>query len=172
MVWTEKVHGTNLRVNWDGQKVTAGGKTHTSLIFTPLRERLDKLFYGSALERIFGKEETDVTLFGEGFGAKTQEGGGNYIPDGQDFVLFDVSVNGIWIERSNVEDIGHKLELQIVPVIGWDTLPEAVELTRVGFNSKWGEFIAEGLVMRPDVELLDRFGNRVITKIKHKDFEK
>ena len=29
---------------------------------------------------------------------------------------------------------------------------------------------AEGLVMRPAIELLDKRGRRIITKIKHKDF--
>jgi len=40
---------------------------------------------------------------------KIQKGGGNYIADGVDFVLFDVWINGIWLERENVEDIAEKL---------------------------------------------------------------
>ncbi len=35
-----------------------------------------------------------------------------------------------------------------------------------------GDFEAEGIVARPDVELLDRRGKRVITKIKAVDFRK
>jgi hypothetical protein len=37
--------------------------------------------------------------------------------------------------------------------------------------SRWGEFEAEGLVARPEVELFDRAGHRIITKIKAKDLK-
>ena len=55
-------------------------------------------------------------------------------------------------------------------VTGTLTLDDAVELVRKGFNSQWGEFTAEGIVARPKVELFNREGKRIITKIKHKDF--
>jgi hypothetical protein len=55
--------------------------------------------------------------------------------------------------------------------MGEGTLTEAAELARVGFNSKWGDFMAEGIVARPEVELKTRAGHRIITKIKHRDFE-
>lgn len=45
-----------------------------------------------------------------------------------------------------------------------------VAFDRKGFNSIWGDFIAEGIVARPAVELKTRNGHRIITKIKHKDF--
>ena len=31
--------------------------------------------------------------------------------------------------------------------------------------------VAEGLVLRPEKELRDRMGRRIITKIKHRDFK-
>lgn len=43
-------------------------------------------------------------------------------------------------------------------------------MTRKGIKSQWGDFIAEGIVARPATELLTRNGERIITKIKHKDF--
>ena len=45
-----------------------------------------------------------------------------------------------------------------------------VENVKKGFISKWGDFQAEGIVARPQVELKARNGKRVITKIKNKDF--
>jgi len=48
-----------------------------------------------------------------------------------------------------------------------ETTPEYI----VGFMSAWGEFKAEGIVARPSIELIARNGKRIITKIKHKDFE-
>jgi len=37
-------------------------------------------------------------------------------------------------------------------------------------ESVWGDFQAEGIVARPGVELFDRAGRRIITKLKCRDF--
>ena len=109
-------------------------------------------------------------MYGEGYGAKIQSGG-NYIPDGVDFVLFDIKIGDMWLQREDVQDVSEKLGIRIVPIIGKGTLSDAIEMTKKGFNSQWGDFMSEGLVMRPETELKTRQGRRVITKIKHKDFK-
>ena len=111
-----------------------------------------------------------MCLYGEGFGAKIQKGGGNYRKD-QGFVLFDVVIDGIFLKREDVEDIANKLDIESVPIVGYGTLEDAVKTAKEGFCSNWGPFKAEGIVARPSVELLDRRGYRVITKIKCKDFQ-
>ena len=173
-VWTEKVDGTNIRVMWNGKEVVFGGRSDDAQLYTALLLRLQELFMRIEPRQIFadnfGIEEVDVVLYGEGYGAKIQKGGGNYIPNGVDFVLFDVAVNGTYLERENVEDIAKKFGIKVVPIIGHGTLNEAIELTKKGFKSQWGDFIAEGIVARPKVELLTRRGERIITKVKHKDF--
>ena len=68
-----------------------------------------------------------------------------------------------------MEDIAKKLNLRIVKIIGSGTLQDAIDLTRKGFHSEFGNFIAEGIVLRPKVQLFNRKGERIITKIKHKD---
>ena len=173
-VFTEKVDGTNIRVMWNGKEVVFGGRSDDAQLYTPLLMRLQDLFMKMASRQkfaeLFGMEEIDVCLYGEGYGAKIQKGGGNYISDGVDFVLFDIQVNGIYLERENVEDIGLKFGLKVVPIIGHGTLDEAIEITKKGFKSQWGDFIAEGIVARPKVELLTRRGERIITKVKYRDF--
>ena len=173
-VFTEKVDGTNIRIMWNGKEVVFGGRSDDAQLYTPLLLRLQELFMRMEprikFAEIFGIEEQDTVLYGEGFGANVQSGGGNYIPNGQDFVLFDVAINGLWLERKNVEDITNKFGIQIVPIIGYGTLEEAIEITKKGFKSQWGDFIAEGIVARPRVELLSRRGERIITKVKYKDF--
>lgn len=79
-------------------------------------------------------------------------------------------INGIWLERHNVDDIGRKLGIRSVPILGHGTLDEAIEMCKKGFKSHWGDFIAEGIVARPEVEMLTRRGERIITKVKYKDF--
>lgn len=168
-IWTEKVDGTNIRIMWDGETVRFGGKTDAAQIFAPLIERLQQIFYAGALAKIF---DGSACLYGEGYGAKIQKGGGNYLADGVDFALFDVRCGEVWLTRESVSDIAHRLRVQSVPVVGIGPLMDAISLARKGIRSTWGDFEAEGLVMRPSVELLDRRGHRIITKIKTRDFNR
>jgi hypothetical protein len=111
-----------------------------------------------------------MVLYGEGYGVKINKKGKYYISDGVDFILFDINIDGYWLRRESIEDIASKLGIDVVPIIGKGTLKEAVELARVGFRSGFGDFMAEGIVLRPEVDLISQSGNRIITKIKHKDF--
>ena len=166
-VFTEKVDGTNIRIMWDGEKMRFGGRTDNAQIPTFLYDRLGDLFSETMLLDKFG--DAEVILFGEGFGARIQKGGGNYISDGVSFVLFDVHI-GMWLKREDVEEIAESLSIDVVPIVGEGTLVAAVNLAKDGITSTWGDFPAEGLVMRPRVEMCTRAGHRVITKIKTKDF--
>lgn len=167
-IFTEKVDGTNIRIIWDGERIRWGGRTENAQIPTFLLSRLEDLFNPPAAERKSVFAHSSVVLYGEGYGPKINSGG-NYRKD-VDFVLFDVTVGGLWLERENVEGIAKSLGLDIVPIIGKGILDQAVSMTANGFKSTWGDFIAEGIVARPSTELQDRRGNRIITKIKHKDF--
>jgi len=44
-------------------------------------------------------------------------------------------------------------------------------MTKKGFKSQWGDFIAEGIVARPKTEMRTRRGERIITKVKYIDFQ-
>jgi len=92
------------------------------------------------------------------------------------FILFDVLVvsegKRWWLRRSDVEDIGQRLGIPCVPIIGMGTLYQAIATAEVGFHSRLGDLQAEGLVVRPIVDLYDRAGGRIIGKIKYKDFAK
>lgn len=172
-VFTEKVDGTNIRIMWNGENVVFGGKTDNTQIPVFLLYKLQGLFEGVAKRQLLKEvftDSTDVILYGEGYGNKIQQAGKDYIPDGNNFVLFDVKIGNSWLERENVDDIAEKLGIKSVPIIGQGTLKDMVEITRKGFNSQWGEFTAEGIVARPRTELFTRKGERIITKIKHKDF--
>ncbi|MBP9819384.1 hypothetical protein KBC79_01460 [Candidatus Woesebacteria bacterium] len=182
-VWTEKVDGTNIRVMWSGAGLSFGGKTDDAQMYVPLMTRLQELFDTTPkrqmFKELFNKPDADgdiaepqVCLYGEGYGAKIQKGGGNYRPDGVDFVLFDVKIGDWWLQRKDVEGIAQKLGIKVVPIVGRGTLIEAVEMVKRGFNSQWGDFASEGLVCRPSTELKTRNGDRVITKIKCRDFKK
>lgn len=166
-IFTEKIDGTNIRIYWDKEKINIGGRTDNAQIPTFLYDKLIELFPKEKFEILY--PDMEMMLFGEGYGAKIQSGS-NYISNGVDFILFDVLINEIYLERDNVHDIANKLEVSHVPVVGEGALINLVELIKEGVKSTWGNFLAEGIVARPEQELLDRQGNRIITKIKHKDF--
>ena len=178
--FTEKVDGINIRVMWgadysEGNRaygITFGGKTDNAQIPAFLVSKLEQRFMTAEQRQIMANIfDAPVCLYGEGYGAKIQKGGGNYRSD-QDFVLFDVKVGDWWLQRRDVEDVAQKLGLDTVPIIGAGTLFNMVDLAATGFPSQWGQFNAEGIVARPKTELCTRAGHRIITKIKHKDFVK
>jgi ATP-dependent RNA circularization protein (DNA/RNA ligase family) len=166
-VFTEKVDGTNIRVIID-DGISFGGKTDAAQVPATLLEKLHRIF-DPLTAKLLEMFPDGACLYGEGYGPKIQKGGGNYGPE-QGFVLFDVKVAQWWLERPNIESIAEKLALRVVPIIGEGTLVEMVERTRAGFNSVWGVFEAEGIVARPKCELATRNGERIITKIKTRDF--
>ncbi len=172
-IWTftEKVDGTNIRVMFDGTYVVFSGKTNNSQIPDPLVKKLQECFlpYIDKFVEKFGSDPIDVCLYGEGYGSKINSGG-NYRSD-IGFVLFDVKIEEWWLKREDVEDIANFFNLEIVPIIGQGTLSEMIEKTRNGFTSIWGDFTAEGIVARPNIELKTRSGHRIITKLKCKDFK-
>ena len=167
-IFTEKVDGTNIRIMFKDGKITFGGKTDRAEIPNQLVNRLNEKILPLLDKFVEIFNDAEVCLYGEGYGAKIQKGG-LYRKD-QDFVLFDIKIGHWWLKREDIEDIATKLDIDIVPIIGSGSLEELVEYVKTGFNSKWGEFMAEGIVARPENELLARNGNRIITKLKHKDF--
>lgn len=167
-VFTEKVDGTNIRVMVKDGTVTFGGKTDDAQIPAFLVKKLEDRFLPQKAALLDAFPDGGC-LYGEGYGAKIQKGGGNYRPD-QDFVLFDVKVGEWWLERESVVDVAVKFGLDFVPIIGMGSLHDMLWIAERGFNSQWGPFTAEGIVARPCIELTARSGARIITKIKHKDF--
>jgi len=170
--FTEKVDGTNVRVIWDGHKVSFGGRTDNAQMPMPLMEKLQELFSGNTNEELFEQKfgEGDVVFYGEGYGGKIQSGSG--YKQTQDFILFDVKVGETWLRREDIENIAQTFGIKIVPVVVTGTIQEAVEYVKTRPNSPIaeGEKLSEGLVGVPNARLTDFRGNRIIVKIKECDF--
>lgn len=165
-IFTEKVDGMNIRVFLDDNGNAAyRGRTDKAQLPTGLSAWLARSLSDDNLKHNLGP---GTCLYGEGYGPAIQKGGKYGIE--QRFVLFDIFYKGHWLPRIEVEYLAHLLDIDYVPIIGRGTLDEMVEMAREGFNSAWGNFLAEGIVARPAIEMLNGWGERVITKIKHKDF--
>ena len=183
---TEKIDGTNIHVDIEysterGLWFSFQGRTDNAVIPSHLLKKLHEIFTEDVIMSAFnqqfasvGEDETlRMSIYGEGYGMKIQKGGGNYIPNDVGFILFDVKVGQWWLGRENLEDIANKLNVPIVPLIGYMTLQEAIEFVSKGFNSivsQTKNHGAEGLVLETKSGLLFRNGQRIITKIKTCDF--
>lgn len=172
-IWqfTEKVDGTNIRVYWDGHKVQFGGRTERAQIPAHLVNYLNSTFGTNEAEQVFEEKfgETEVILFGEGYGPKIQNGG--LYRNDVSFILFDVLIAGNYQPRESIEDIAKAFDIDIVPIIFEGTIQEGVDFVKTHPDSTIGTAKMEGLVGRPKVEMRDRCGKRVIVKIKWEDFK-
>lgn len=177
-VFTEKVDGTNIRCVWDGREGTLnfGGRTDAAQLHADLVKYLYATVTAQKCQDVF-PDALGVVLYGEGYGAGIQKGGGDYRQD-KALILFDVLVtdqigNGWWLSDENVRDVADKLGLDVVPMFGEMTLAEATEMVRAGVTSRCAvnsSKSAEGLVGRPVEALFDKKGHRLIVKLKTKDF--
>ena len=182
---TEKIDGTNIRIELessgnseDGIIMSFKGRTDKAVIPEHLLTKLNWLFDRERLMEVLNiTDETqncNITLYGEGYGVKIQKGG-NYISNDVNFILFDVKIGKWWLDRESIKDIADKLGINVVPLMGYMTIPEAIEYVKKGFKSTIAEnkdYDAEGLVLKTPCGLLKRDGERLITKIKTVDFRK
>lgn len=167
--WTEKIDGTNIRCIWKDGKLSFGGRTDAAQIHADLIKYLYETVTVDKLREVF--PDTDAVIYGEGYGAGIQKGGG-LLSATKKFIVFDVLVGTWWLSWENICDVAQKLGLDVVPSLGEMNISQATEFVRAGFKSKLngGQADAEGLVGRPAETLFDKKGSRLIVKLKTKDF--
>lgn len=173
-ICTEKIDGTNIGVVWDGHKVSFQGRTEKAQIPAHLVNVLNDIFGDERTEELFEQKfgENQVILFGEGYGYKIQNGE-DYISDGVSFILFDVYMPeaDLWLERDSIEDIAKTFGIDAVPIILEGTLYDAINYVKKAPKSTIGKANMEGLVCKPLVDMLTRCGDRIMVKVKVRDFK-
>ena len=177
---TEKVDGTNVRVFWncETQTVTFGGRTDAAQMPVSLMTYLQGTFH----PEMFSDFTANAILYGEGYGPKIQKGGGSYRND-VSFRLFDVSVGSWWLETDVVERVAERMGIATVPWLGvHKELPRSTQDLDfiLGGNCSGSSVTAlqdggsgcraEGIVARTSPLLLTRSGQRLMWKLKYKDF--
>lgn len=184
--WTiyEKIDGTNVRIVWSRE----GGLSFASRYYekvvqlTPeLQQYLSVTFTLEKFEQAFPKVDAEeVQLFGEGYGANVDSSSGAYRGNPA-FRLFDVYIGGWWLEPENIDDIAGKMGVRTAPRLSNivslpastadmnDIIPEgrSIVADEDGGDPK---FRAEGIVARTSPLLFTRKGDRLMWKLKYKDF--
>ena len=179
----EKIDGTNMSFYWDGHEMQIHGKSENASIPSMLMDTMKTILTEEKLSEVFPIKYDEngnevpfmVRIYGEGYGAKIQKCGGSYIRGGNDFRVFDIKINGFWLDWNNVVDITKQLGLKTVEPFGEMTLEEDKKMVINGFKSPIAEnkeLDAEGLVLRPTVQLFNRKNERIMVKIKTRDYRK
>lgn len=115
-------------------------------------------------------------LFGEGYGTKIQNGGG--YRDGVAFRLFDVKVGAWWLEPDALMDVAEKLNIRTAPYLGVveslprsrDDLADILGRSIVAAQDGGAGIQPEGIVARTVPSLFTRKSERLMWKLKFKDF--
>ena len=174
---TEKIDGTNIRVIFTpDDKLLFRGRTDNASIPTFLLEELQNMFTVEKIKSILDNPiEQGLCLYGEGYGAKIQKGGGNY-NKGNSFRLFDIWIDGCWLEWDSVEEIAEKLEISTVPSLGRCSMQTAIIMVKekryssVAQEEGLTNCEAEGIVARAYPTMLFRRGTPIKWKLKIKDY--
>lgn len=167
----EKIDGTNIRIHFEKEtgKVRFGGRTDNASIPAFLLDYLQDHFTTERLDAVF---DSDVILFGEGYGPKIQKVGSLY-SDHNGFCLFDVRIGNFWLKREDVYDVAGKLEVPHAPLLGhmgeFSILRFIKSTPQSGFSKRKMEM--EGVMCRANPQLFCRSGDPVMFKLKCKDFK-
>jgi hypothetical protein len=179
---TEKVDGTNIRVIYPSEEVGLGyeirGKTDRAQLSGDLIKAVRAAFPIDVLAQKCANATIaePIVFYGEGYGPGIQKVGAAYRAD-KGFVLFDVRVGDWWLRRGDVIGLAEALGCDVVPEVAVGTLdylvryvseaPVSVVAQRHGRMN----VPMEGVVARPNgCELFTRKGERLIVKIKVRDF--
>lgn len=171
-IWhaTEKVDGTNIRIMWDGSNVILGGKSDNTSMHSDLVRNLQSQFMTQQVRQLFAEKfkTSQVCFYGEGYGSGIQKGGA--YSQTKKFILFDIMIDGVWLNIGSVKAIAEIFEIDVVPTVMTGTLSELISFVKTKPKSVIGNLEMEGIVARPEIILLNNIGERLITKIKVKDF--
>ena len=170
-VFTEKIDGTNFRINWNGYDLSYAGRTEKSQFSKQQKHFIEDVLLNDLdieMEQVF--ENKDVIIFGELYGKNIQ--GNLGYSDDYNFIVFDIMIDGVYLKRNDVEEICDKFKMDIVPIIFVDDIYNAIEFVKEEKQSTIGNAKMEGLVGKPIGDFCDRLGDRIMVKIKYRDLLK
>jgi hypothetical protein len=177
--WAEKIDGMNIRFYWDGARVHLGGRTDNAQFSDHIRNSLMALIDIDAWRAEFG--DTHVIVFGEGYGAGIQKGGG--YRDTPGFITFDIQMGGHWginqscpfIGHGSMSAVAHRLGFDVVKTLDCTTVLDAWDKMENRFyESTYPGHELEGIVGRPEQPFYLREAVRmtpVMCKMKYVDVD-
>jgi hypothetical protein len=180
---TEKVDGTNIRIILDTQDENRERNFYigSRKLILNQNDKSSNQFFDCLndinifkLIEYFKDVKQTIIIYGEGYGAGVQKGG-IYSPK-KNFRVFDIRIGNAYQDWEYIEKVCIDNQLNIVPVIG-----ECEELNYEECIKSLNEFQntlinegdggkPEGVVYKFEPVLLNKYGERLIFKVKFKDF--
>ena len=163
----EKIHGSSAHVTLhDGSlNFSSGGES---------QDRFVKLFPTDLLDKML-QYGYDVVVYGEVYGSKCQGMKDTYGAELK-FVVFDITIAGVWLSVPEAEAMAHNLGLEFIYYERISTDMKYIDAARdadsyQAVRNGMGEGKKrEGVVLRPLIEVSLADGSRVIAKHKRDDF--
>ncbi len=181
---TEKIDGTNIRIIFT--KPDEEGKREVLIGSRKLilnkddkgsKQYLDciKEINLNKLEEYFSDINSTIVIYGEGYGAGVQKGG--IYSKEKNYMVFDIKIGNAYQDFEYVHKVCMDNQLNTVPVHS-----DVEKITYAGCLKALKNFnntlinegdggIPEGLVYKYEPVLLNKYGERLIFKIKRKDFK-
>lgn len=170
----EKIHGTSAHISF---KQTPEGPVATFFSGGEKYDNFVALFDQPFLLEVFKRTEVqNLTLYGEAYGGKQQGMRATY-GDQLKFVVFDVMVEGRWLDVTHAYVMTRMFELEFVDFAKISTKLSDIDAerakpsTQARRNGIMEPKEREGIVLRPLHESYDKRGNRIITKHKNDSFK-
>lgn len=166
----EKIHGTSAAVAYKAGEINLehGAVPHESFASVFNLEGLTRAFQSLGHD--------DVVVYGEAYGgAIKRKTAKTYGPELR-FIVFDVQIGGVWLNVPNATDVTSKLGLEFVAYEEVDATVACLDFERdrssrqAQRNGMGDGLHAEGIVIRPLIELTKNNGKRLIAKHKRAEF--
>lgn len=181
--FTEKIDGTNFRIYWDGHKLSYAGRTLSATFSKEQIAYIEKKLVNQNMETVFEQTfmEKSVVIYGELYGEKIQSGGdyvrlnGTPLSDDEiDFQVFDIMIEDVFLTYNSTEELSEQLGFKCVPIVLLGTIDDALEYLgekhkNRTLKSLFSDAPLEGLIGVPTGDFYDRFGKRIIIKLKVRD---
>lgn len=172
----EKIDGTNIRIFYVPKTedkeayLYINGRTNEAGIKGDLYHHLNNRWpIGKFVEKF---ENNPALLCGEGIGRGIQD---NIYGEAFDFILFDVKIGPWWLQDDAIKDIADFFDIKTTQKIKMDftwEIPEIIDYVKSHPKSLLNpEATMEGIVARPSIQLFDRKCQRIMFKLKVKDFK-
>ena len=184
---SEKIHGTSAHVKmWREDIGSIGEGENKELVY-----RYETYFFSGGSSHdlfvaLFDKEKlieqfketgcSEVILYGEAYGGK-QQGMRETYGDNLKFIVFEAKVSGCWLDMERAEYMAQQFEQDFVWYTKCKAEVEILDQYRDQFsvqakrNGCGEDKKAEGIVIRPTMELTTNNGGRLLAKHKREDFK-
>ena len=165
----EKIHGTSAHIIFKDGELTffSGGEKHDKFVTLfnqeSIKQKLTELGFST------------IIFYGEAYGGKQQGMRETYGPELK-FIVFDVKIGDAWLDVPKAEHFTKEVGLEFV---AYEKVPTELEVLnfhrdmpsrQAKRNGILEDKKAEGVVLRPLIELTKNNGGRIICKHKRDDF--